>query len=210
MGRTRLSGGPRRATATRWSGPPAARRRGTTSTSWQHPFERPAFELHYPHMIERTRAESHIGRLATVGEDTGVFGPRTRTETDLVRPSDPGAAPAAGCLRGSQAWRAVLRGPRADDAAARRREGLPGGRRGSRPAGCVLSHPVCPKRGRRPHRHSVDSSTAALRHIHWMEPEAAQRIAGNAGAGGLLQAWISPPSGWAVSGLARRRRPRGA
>jgi cytochrome c oxidase subunit 1 len=24
--------------------------------------ERPAFELHYPHMVERMRAESHVGR----------------------------------------------------------------------------------------------------------------------------------------------------
>jgi cytochrome c oxidase subunit 1 len=30
--------------------------------------ERPAFELHYPHMIERMRAESHIGRHPTAGE----------------------------------------------------------------------------------------------------------------------------------------------
>ncbi|WP_424742376.1 hypothetical protein, partial [Mycobacterium sp.] len=34
--------------------------------------ERPAFELHYPHMIERMRAESHIGRHATVGESEGM------------------------------------------------------------------------------------------------------------------------------------------
>ncbi|MGA9377003.1 MAG: cytochrome ubiquinol oxidase subunit I, partial [Mycobacterium sp.] len=24
--------------------------------------ERPAFELHYPHMVERMRAEAHVGR----------------------------------------------------------------------------------------------------------------------------------------------------
>ncbi|WP_165758100.1 hypothetical protein, partial [Mycolicibacter kumamotonensis] len=24
--------------------------------------ERPAFELHYPHMIDRLRAEAHVGR----------------------------------------------------------------------------------------------------------------------------------------------------
>jgi cytochrome c oxidase subunit I len=24
--------------------------------------ERPAFELHYPHMVERLRAEAHVGR----------------------------------------------------------------------------------------------------------------------------------------------------
>lgn len=49
--------------ATRWSGPLVARRRGTTSLSC------PEFvpngqrsELHYPHMVERMRTESDIGR----------------------------------------------------------------------------------------------------------------------------------------------------
>jgi cytochrome c oxidase subunit 1 len=28
--------------------------------------ERPAFELHYPHMVERMTSERHIGRIARV------------------------------------------------------------------------------------------------------------------------------------------------
>ena len=31
--------------------------------------ERPAFELHYPHMVERMRAEAHVGRAH--GPDDG-------------------------------------------------------------------------------------------------------------------------------------------
>jgi cytochrome c oxidase subunit 1 len=38
--------------------------------------ERPAFELHYPHMIERMRAESHVGRHDPPGEIEPV-GPRS-------------------------------------------------------------------------------------------------------------------------------------
>ncbi|WP_197514768.1 hypothetical protein, partial [Mycobacterium sp. 852013-50091_SCH5140682] len=30
--------------------------------------ERPAFELHYPHMIQRMRAESHTGRKHQTGK----------------------------------------------------------------------------------------------------------------------------------------------
>ena len=52
----------RGATATRWSGRPPPRRRGTTSPSLPRiRSERPAFELHYPHMVERLRAEAHVG-----------------------------------------------------------------------------------------------------------------------------------------------------
>ena len=42
--------------------------------------ERPAFELHYPHMIERMRAEAHIGRHATAMESPEGFGPRTEPD----------------------------------------------------------------------------------------------------------------------------------
>ncbi len=50
------------ASATPWSGPPAARRRATTSPNCPRiRSERPAFELHYPHMVERLRAEAHVG-----------------------------------------------------------------------------------------------------------------------------------------------------
>ncbi|MGO9250174.1 MAG: cytochrome c oxidase subunit I [Mycobacterium sp.] len=42
--------------------------------------ERPAFELHYPHMVERMRAEAHIGRHATALESPGGFGPRTEPD----------------------------------------------------------------------------------------------------------------------------------
>ena len=33
--------------------------------------ERPAFELHYPHMVERLRAEAHAGRGQLVNADAG-------------------------------------------------------------------------------------------------------------------------------------------
>ena len=53
----------RGATATRWSGRPPARRRGTTSPNCRRiRSERPAFELHYPHMVDRMRREAHVGR----------------------------------------------------------------------------------------------------------------------------------------------------
>ena len=45
--------------------------------------ERPAFELHYPHMRARMRAEAHIGRRPTLGENTEsvhTFGPRTEAD----------------------------------------------------------------------------------------------------------------------------------
>jgi cytochrome c oxidase subunit 1 len=45
--------------------------------------ERPAFELHYPHMSARMRAEAHIGRRATLGEtpeSRHSFGPRTEAD----------------------------------------------------------------------------------------------------------------------------------
>jgi cytochrome c oxidase subunit I len=42
--------------------------------------ERPAFELHYPWMIERLRAESHIGRHVTVGESPERLGPRAEPD----------------------------------------------------------------------------------------------------------------------------------
>jgi cytochrome c oxidase subunit 1 len=42
--------------------------------------ERPAFELHYPHMVERLRAEAHVGRHATAFESPKGFGPRTEPD----------------------------------------------------------------------------------------------------------------------------------
>ena len=42
--------------------------------------ERPAFELHYPHMVDRMRSEAHIGRHATAGETIEGFGPRTEPD----------------------------------------------------------------------------------------------------------------------------------
>ncbi|MFX1760538.1 cytochrome ubiquinol oxidase subunit I, partial [Rhodococcus sp. As11] len=56
--------------------------------------ERPAFELHYPHMIERIRAESHIfplgiGRESHLAEDTAH------------RSEHPGPAPRAASAHGS-------------------------------------------------------------------------------------------------------------
>ncbi len=45
--------------------------------------ERPAFELHYPHMSARMRAEAHIGRHATLletPESRNSFGPRTEAD----------------------------------------------------------------------------------------------------------------------------------
>ena len=42
--------------------------------------ERPAFELHYPHMRERMRAEAHIGKHATAFESPEGFGPRTEPD----------------------------------------------------------------------------------------------------------------------------------
>ncbi|MFA7514165.1 MAG: cytochrome ubiquinol oxidase subunit I, partial [Mycolicibacterium vanbaalenii] len=42
--------------------------------------ERPAFELHYPHMVERMRAEAHVGR-AHGPEDGDV----TRLDNENVR-----------------------------------------------------------------------------------------------------------------------------
>ncbi len=46
------------------SGRPAVRRHVTTSPSFP-PIrsERPAFEMHYPHMVDRMRAEAHTGRF---------------------------------------------------------------------------------------------------------------------------------------------------
>ncbi|OZF58096.1 hypothetical protein CH293_01225, partial [Rhodococcus sp. 14-2470-1b] len=35
--------------------------------------ERPAFELHYPHMVERLRAEAHVGPGAHGGHTTEVL-----------------------------------------------------------------------------------------------------------------------------------------
>jgi hypothetical protein len=42
--------------------------------------ERLAFELHYPHMVQRIRAEAHVGRHATVAESPSGFGPRTEPD----------------------------------------------------------------------------------------------------------------------------------
>ena len=42
--------------------------------------ERPAFELHYPHMSARMRAEAHIGRHATALESPTGMGPRTEAD----------------------------------------------------------------------------------------------------------------------------------
>ncbi|OKH62371.1 cytochrome c oxidase subunit 1 [Mycobacterium sp. SWH-M3] len=42
--------------------------------------ERPAFELHYPHMVERMRSEAHIGKHATALESPEGFGPRTEPD----------------------------------------------------------------------------------------------------------------------------------
>ncbi|GFG64044.1 putative cytochrome c oxidase subunit 1 [Mycobacterium kubicae] len=42
--------------------------------------ERPAFELHYPHMIERLRAEAHVGKHPTAFESPEGFGPRTEPD----------------------------------------------------------------------------------------------------------------------------------
>ena len=45
--------------------------------------ERPAFELHYPHMSARMRAEAHIGRHGTLletPESVHSFGPRTEAD----------------------------------------------------------------------------------------------------------------------------------
>jgi len=42
--------------------------------------ERPAFELHYPQMVDRMRTEAHIGRHATAGESPGGYGPRTEPD----------------------------------------------------------------------------------------------------------------------------------
>ncbi len=58
------------ASVTRWSGRPRRRRRATTSPSCPRiRSERPAFELHYPHMIERMRAEAHVGPGHDAGKD---------------------------------------------------------------------------------------------------------------------------------------------
>jgi hypothetical protein len=35
------------------------------------PFGAPGFELHYPHMVERLRAEAHAGRGQLVNADAG-------------------------------------------------------------------------------------------------------------------------------------------
>ena len=60
----------RGATATRWKGPPAARRRGHNFTELPRiRSEGPAFALHHPHMIQRMPNELHIGREAVVGAD---------------------------------------------------------------------------------------------------------------------------------------------
>ena len=42
--------------------------------------ERPAFELHYPHMVERMRAEAHVGR-ATRSRTTATSTPARTTST---------------------------------------------------------------------------------------------------------------------------------
>ncbi len=45
--------------------------------------ERPAFEVHYPHMSARMRAEAHIGRrpkLTETPESVHTFGPRTEAD----------------------------------------------------------------------------------------------------------------------------------
>ncbi|WP_416332592.1 cytochrome c oxidase subunit I [Amycolatopsis echigonensis] len=42
--------------------------------------ERPAFELHYPHMIERLRAEAHIGRRHRRAATAGSGGRETQTD----------------------------------------------------------------------------------------------------------------------------------
>jgi cytochrome c oxidase subunit 1 len=42
--------------------------------------ERPAFELHYPHMVARMRAESHVGRHATA--DDSAVGSSAHAEAD--------------------------------------------------------------------------------------------------------------------------------
>ncbi|MFD1150047.1 aa3-type cytochrome oxidase subunit I [Saccharothrix hoggarensis] len=46
--------------------------------------ERPAFELHYPHMVERMRAESHYSVLNRNQDDTGV----DRTTEKYLAPTD--------------------------------------------------------------------------------------------------------------------------
>src|SRR5205085_4459024 len=60
----------------------------TTCPSPRHNFtelprirsERPAFELRYPHMVERLRAEAHVGRHPTALESPKGFGPRTEPD----------------------------------------------------------------------------------------------------------------------------------
>ena len=53
----------RGATATPWNGSPPARRHRHNFTELPRiRSERPAFELHYPHMADRMRAEAHVGR----------------------------------------------------------------------------------------------------------------------------------------------------
>ena len=52
----------RGATATRWSGRPVCPPPRHNFTALPRiRSERPAFELHYPHMVERMRAEAHVG-----------------------------------------------------------------------------------------------------------------------------------------------------
>jgi cytochrome c oxidase subunit I len=46
--------------------------------------ERPAFELHYPHMVERMRAESHYSVLKRDQRDVGV----DQTTEKVLAPTD--------------------------------------------------------------------------------------------------------------------------
>ena len=47
--------------------------------------ERPAFELHYPRMVDRMRAEAHIGQHTAVGRRHHPAGRRERPDLMTVR-----------------------------------------------------------------------------------------------------------------------------
>jgi len=44
-----------------------------------NPFGAPAFELHYPHMVERMRAEAHVGRAHGPDDDDVTRASTTNT-----------------------------------------------------------------------------------------------------------------------------------
>ena len=108
--------------------------------------ERPAFEAHYPHLIERLQAEAHAGKSHTPYADN-VVGGRHRTATGPARPrrrpeptGQPGRAAAA---QGSRLSSSRSSKP-ATSTSRRRRRRAPRARRPPPGRRCSPCAPACP------------------------------------------------------------------